>query len=128
MLSWCGIRLVADRAGRCTAYGTVRWNTYARITQRKAVHTVNLPGKQTVLRLLNTSLLSRKTSRRATPDSQYPGEYRYRSASHFLLLLLRLHLPAVMAGNSITRVEHHAVTGESLRAYRRFSPVDGKSK
>ncbi len=78
------VELVRDQAGTLTAQAAVRHTELfagiltRAITQRKAVHTVNLPGKQTVLRFAEHQFAIKENFTQATPDSSVSRrEYRY---------------------------------------------------
>ena len=112
------VELVRDQAGTLTAQAAVRHTELfagiltRAITQCKAVHTVNLPGKQTVLRFAEHQFAIKENFTQG-----YAGLFSIQASTDigqqaiFFFYFFDLHLPAVMAGNGITRVEHHAGHG-----------------
>ncbi len=93
------------------------WNLARAIAQRKAVHTVDLTGKQAVLRFAEHQFaVEQHFTQGYVRLPGYPGGCQYRTAARSLLSLLRRAscqpswLVMVSPGLNITRV-----IGESLR-------------
>src|SRR5699024_10054826 len=123
------VELVRDQAGALTAQAAVRHTELSAgiltraITQRKAVHTVNLPGKQAVLRFAEHQFAIKENFTQG-----YAGLFSIQASTDigqqaiFFFYFIDLHLPAGMAGNCITLVEQHAGHGRITDYARTIYP------
>ena len=109
------IQLMGNKAGTLTAQAAPRHAVLLTleltraVAQGEAIHSVDLPGKQTVLRLAEHQFA---VEQHFTQDDICLVGIKTRSdvgeQSILFFYVFNLQLPAVMAGHGITRIEHYA--------------------
>ncbi len=112
------VELVGDQAGTLTTQTTPRHTVLfalkftCAIAQRKAVHTVNLAGKQAILGFTENQFAVEQHF-----TQRYTGFFGIKAGSDigkqafFFFYFIDMQLPAFMARDRVTRIEHHAGHG-----------------
>ncbi len=109
------VQLVGDQAGALAAQAApghavlFTLELTRAIAQGEAIHTVDLPGKQAVLRLAEHQLAVEQHF--AQDDIGLVGVQASADVGEQSILffyVFNLELPAVVAGHGVTRIKHHA--------------------